>query len=124
MLLALFAAAALALASVGIYSVLSYIVRGRRREIGIRAALGAGTADVLRLVIAEGLAPTSLGIVAGVAVALASGTLLRKILYGVSQSDPLTLGSVSLLLFVVSILASVVPAWRAARVDPSIVLRD
>jgi ABC-type antimicrobial peptide transport system permease subunit len=124
MLLALFAAAALALASVGIYSVLSYIVRGRRREIGIRAALGAGTADVLRLVIAEGLAPTSLGIAAGVAVALAFGTLLRKILYGVSESDPLTLVSVSLLLFVVSILASVVPAWRAARVDPSIVLRD
>jgi putative ABC transport system permease protein len=79
---------------------------------------------VLRLVIAEGLAPTSLGIVAGVAVALASGTLLRTIVYGVSEWDPLTLGSVSLLLFVVAILASVVPAWRAARVDPSIVLRD
>jgi ABC-type antimicrobial peptide transport system permease subunit len=123
MLLAIFAAAALALASIGIYSVLSYIVRGRRREIGIRAALGAGRSDVLRLVIAEGLTPTSIGIVAGVVAALVSGTLLRKIVYGVSESDPLTLCSVSLILLAVSILASVVPAWRASRVDPLIVLR-
>ena len=124
LLLAVFAAAALALASIGIYSVLSYIVRGRRREIGIRAALGAGTTDVLRLVIAEGLTPTSIGIVAGIGAALASGTFLRKIVYGVSASDPLTLGCVSLVLLAVSILASVVPAWRASRVDPLIVLRD
>lgn len=124
LLLAVFAAAALALASIGIYSVLSYIVRGRRREIGIRAALGAGTTDVLRLVIAEGLTPTSIGIVAGIGAALVSGTFLRRIVYGVSASDPLTLGCVSLVLLAVSILASIVPAWRASRVDPLIVLRD
>jgi predicted permease len=124
MLLGVFAAAALVLASIGIYSVLSYIVRGRRREIGIRAALGAGTADVIRLVIAEGLAPTSLGIAIGIAGALAAGRLMQTVVYGVSPWDPVTISGVSLVLLAVALLASAVPAWRAARVDPLIVLRD
>src|SRR5262249_29627011 len=124
MLLGVFAAAALALASVGIYSVLSYIVRGRRREIGIRAALGASTGDVLRLVIAEGLTPTSIGIVTGIVGALAAGGLMRKVVYGVSPWDPITIGGVSIVLLAVALAASVVPAWRASRVDPVIVLRD
>jgi putative ABC transport system permease protein len=124
MLLGVFAAAALLLASVGIYSVLSYIVRGRRREIGIRAALGAGTADVLRLVLAEGLWPTSIGIAIGVAGALAAGGLMQKVVYGVSAWDPLTIGGVSAVLLAVALFASVVPAWRASHVDPVIVLRD
>jgi predicted permease len=124
MLLGVFAAAALVLASVGIYSVLSYIVRGRRREIGIRAALGAGTGDVLRLVIAEGLAPTSLGIAIGIAGVLAAGRLMQSVVYGVSAWDPITIGGVSLVLLAVALLASAIPAWRASRVDPLIVLRD
>jgi len=124
MLLGVFAAVALVLASVGIYSVLSYIVRGRRREIGIRAALGAGTADVLRLVISEGLTPSSIGIGVGIAGALAAGGLMRKVVYGVSAWDPLTIGAVSLALLLVALVASIVPAWRASRVDPLIVLRD
>jgi predicted permease len=123
LLLSVFAAAALLLASVGIYSVLSYIVRGRSREIGIRSALGAGTGDVLRLVIKEGLVPTSIGIGAGLAAALAAGKLLQKLVFGVSAWDPLTLGGVALVLLGVSLAASVVPAWRASRLDPLIVLR-
>jgi len=124
MLLGVFAAAALLLASVGIYSVLSYIVRGRRREIGIRAALGAGTRDVLRLVIAEGLGPTSVGILIGVVGALASGRVMRNLVYGVSAWDPITIGAVSIALIGVSLVASAVPAWRASRVDPLVVLRN
>ncbi len=124
LLLAVFAGAALVLASVGIYSVLSYIVRGRSREIGIRSALGARASDVLRLVIVEGLTPTMAGIAAGIAAALAAGKLLQRLVYGVSAWDPLTLASVALILLAVSIVASVVPARRASRLDPSIVLRD
>jgi ABC-type antimicrobial peptide transport system permease subunit len=124
MLLGVFAAAALLLASVGIYSVLSYIVRGRRREIGIRAALGAGTRHVLRLVLAEGLVPTSIGIVLGVAGALASGRVMQNLVYGVSAWDPITIGGVSIALVGVALIASAVPAWRASRVDPLVVLRD
>ena len=122
--LGVFAAAALLLASVGIYSVLSYIVRGRRREIGIRAALGAGTRHVLRLVLAEGLVPTSIGIVLGVAGALASGRVMQNLVYGVSAWDPITIGGVSIALVGVALIASAVPAWRASRVDPLVVLRD
>jgi ABC-type antimicrobial peptide transport system permease subunit len=124
LLLGVFAAAALVLASIGIYSVLSYIVRGRRREIGIRAALGAGTGDVLRLVIAEGLTPASIGIGIGIAGALAAGALMQKVVYGVSAWDPMTIAGVSVALIGVALLASVVPAWRASRVDPLVVLRD
>ena len=103
---------------------LSYIVRGRRREIGIRAALGAGTRDVVRLVIAEGLGPTSIGILLGVVGALASGRVMRTLVYGVSAWDPITIGGVSIALIGVALVASAVPAWRASRVDPLVVLRD
>src|SRR5258708_24204263 len=89
--LGLFASLALALASIGIYSVLSYIVRGRSREIGIRTALGARTGDVLRMVIAEGMTPTLVGIAIGTLAALASARLLARLVFGVSASDPLTL---------------------------------
>jgi putative ABC transport system permease protein len=123
LLLGLFAAVALTLASVGIYSVLSYIVRGRSREIGIRTALGARARDVVRLVIVEGMAPTLIGIVVGIVVSLASGKLLQKIVYGVSAWDPLTLGGVAMGLTLVALVATLVPAYRASRVDPLIVLR-
>jgi putative ABC transport system permease protein len=124
LLLEIFAAAALALASVGIYSVLSYLVRGRRREIGIRTALGAGTGDVLRMVLIEGLKPTLVGIAVGAAGALLAARLLEKLVYGVKASDPLTLGVVAATLLMVSTAASLLPAWRAARLDPVTVLRD
>src|ERR1051325_11901266 len=89
----LFAAVALLLASVGIYSVLSYIVRGCSREIGIRTALGARAGDVVRLILVEGMTPALAGIVAGAVAALASGKLLEKLVFGVSATDPLTLAA-------------------------------
>jgi putative ABC transport system permease protein len=123
LLLALFAAVALTLASVGIYSVLSYIVRGRSREIGIRTALGARTGDVLRLVVVEGMTPALAGIAAGAVAALGSARLLDRLVFGISASDPLTLGGVAATLGIVALLASLVPAYRAARLDPLTVLR-
>src|SRR3954451_12503664 len=122
-LLAMFAAVALLLASVGIYSVLSYIVRGRSREIGIRAALGARSGDVVRLVVVEGMTPALIGILVGAAASLAAGRLMTKLVFGVSASDPLTLAAVSALLVFVALLASLIPAYRASRLDPAEVLR-
>ena len=124
MLLGLFAGLALALASVGIYSVLSYIVRGRSREIGIRAALGAQTRDVLGLVVREGMTPALLGIAVGTAGALLSAGILSKLVFGVSATDPLTLIAVGATLALVALLASLLPAYRASRVDPLVVLRN
>ncbi len=123
LLLGVFSAVALALASVGIYSVLSYIVRGRSREIGIRTALGARTSDVLRLVIIEGMTPAVIGIAIGAGAALASAQLLRKLVFSVNPSDPLMLAGVAAALAFVALIASVVPAYRASRVDPLTVLR-
>jgi predicted permease len=123
LLLGLFAAVALALATVGIYSVLSYIVRGRSRELGIRAALGAKRFDVVRLVVVEGMTPALIGIAAGGVAALAAGRIMEKLVFGVSASDPLTLAGVSAALALVALLASLVPAYRASRLDPSEVLR-
>src|SRR5581483_6300039 len=122
-LLALFAGVALALASVGIYSVLSYIVRGRSHEIGIRTALGARAGDVVRMVVVEGMTPALIGIAAGTIGALASGKLLQKLVFGVSASDPLTLAAVAATLALVALLASLIPAYRATRLDPIEVLR-
>jgi len=123
-LLQLFAGVALALASVGIYSVLSYLVRGRRREIGIRTALGARTSDVVRLVVYEGMKPALAGVLIGIAGALLVGRLLEKLVFGVKASDPLTLAVVSTILIMVAVIASLLPAWRASKLDPITVLRD
>ncbi len=123
LVLGVFAGAALLLASVGMYAVLSYIVSGRSREIGIRTALGAPTAEVLRLVIVEGMSPALVGIAAGTIAALASAKVLRALVFGVSASDPLTLAAVAATLAVVALMASVVPAYRALRLDPVKVLR-
>ena len=123
LLLGIFAGAALLLASVGIYAVLSYIVRGRTREIGIRTALGARTADVLRMVIVEGMSPTLVGIAAGTIAALASARVMETLVFGVSASDPLTLAAVAATLAVVALMASLVAAYRAVRLDPARVLR-
>ena len=123
-LLGLFASLALALAAVGIYSVLSYIVRGRRREIGIRTALGASTRDVLRLFVFEGMKPALTGILLGVIAAVAAATLLDRMAFGVSASDPATLTAVAAALGVIALAASFLPAWRASRLPPLKVLRE
>jgi len=123
LLLGCFAIGALALASAGIYSVLSYIVRGRSREIGIRTALGAQTGHVLRLVLAEGMSPAVIGIVIGGVAALLAARVLERLVFGISASDPVTLVAVAATLAFVALLASLVPAWRAARLDPLKVLR-
>ena len=123
LLLGVFAGAALLLAAVGIYSVLSFIVRGRSREIGIRTALGARPGDVLRLVIVEGMLPTLVGIVAGTIVALGSARVMEALVFGVSASDPLTLAAVAATLALVALFATLVPAYRALRLDPVKVLR-
>jgi predicted permease len=124
LLLGLFAGVALVLASVGIYSVLAYIVRGRSREIGIRTALGASRADVLRLVLIEGMTPTLIGVAVGIGAALVSARILEKLVFGISASDPLTLASVAGTLTMVALAASLLPAYRAARLDPLTVLRE
>jgi predicted permease len=122
-LLGFFAAVALALASVGIYSVLSYIVRGRSREIGIRTALGARMPDVLRLVVLEGMTPTLAGIAAGAVAAFGAARVLERLVFGVSALDPMTLAGAAGTLAAVALLASLLPAYRAARQDPLKALR-
>jgi predicted permease len=122
-LLGAFAVLALLLASVGIYSVLAYTVRRRVREIGIRMALGAPAHGVLRMVVLEGLKPTLAGVVLGLALAALLAGVMGTLLYGVSQRDPGTFAAVALLMIVVGIVATIVPAYRATRVDPVTTLR-
>jgi predicted permease len=122
-LLAGFAALALLLASVGIYSVLAYTVRQRVREIGIRMALGAPTTSVLRMVVIEGLKPTLLGVAVGLVLAAGLVRVLATLLFGVSQYDPRTFAMVPLLVIGVGLLATWIPAYRATRVDPIDTLR-
>jgi putative ABC transport system permease protein len=123
LLVLLFAASALLLASLGIYGVVSYTVAQRTNEIGIRVALGAHTAAVYRMVLRQGLTPVVLGLVAGVAGALALGRLLTSLLFEVSPADPLTIGAVIVALASVAAFACTVPALRATRVDPMSALR-
>jgi putative ABC transport system permease protein len=123
LLLGVFAGVALLLAAVGIYSVLSHIIGGRSREIGLRTALGAQRADVLRLVIVEGMWPALVGIAAGAIAAIASAKVMETLVFGVSPSDPLTLAAVAATLAFVALMASLVPAYRALRFDPVNVLR-
>jgi putative ABC transport system permease protein len=118
-----FALAALALAAIGIYGVLSGSVSERLREIGVRSALGASRERLLGLVVGQGMALTAAGIVLGVGGAFLASRALMSLLFGVSRLDPLTYLGVALLLGLVSLIACALPAWRAARVDPAITLR-
>ncbi|MBI3667063.1 MAG: ABC transporter permease, partial [Acidobacteria bacterium] len=123
LLLGVFAALALTLASVGLYGVISYSVAQRTHEIGIRMALGARQADVLQLVLKQGIRLVAIGLAVGLAAALALSRLLSSLLFGVSAADPATFFVVSVLLTAIALLASYIPARRAARVDPMAALR-
>ncbi len=117
-LLGIFAAVALALAAIGTYGILSYMVTERRREIGIRMALGAGAAQVRQMVLRQSVTLAGIGIAAGVAGALALARFIQSLLYGVSPFDPLTFAFVSTAIALVAVLACLVPMRRAMRVDP------
>src|SRR5215831_677227 len=123
-LLAFFALTAMALASVGLYGTLTYLVNVRRREVALRMALGALRTQVVRQFLHQGLRVSVLGCVAGLALAAAAGGLLSGMLYGVSVTDPATLGTVVAVMLVVAAVASLVPAIRAARVEPMQTLRE
>ncbi|MFL6275634.1 MAG: FtsX-like permease family protein, partial [Blastocatellia bacterium] len=118
-----FAALALVLASIGIYGVISYSVAQRTREIGIRMALGANQRQILTMILGGGTKLAAFGIVAGAAGAFGVTRFIRSFLYGVSPSDPLTFVGISLILGGVALLASYVPARRAMKVDPNTALR-
>ena len=119
-----FAALALLLASIGIYGLLAYMVEQRSREIGLRMALGARRADILKLILQKGVVLASLGIVAGVLFSLSTASIMATLLYGVRPRDPAVFLLVPLLLLAVASLASYIPARRATQVDPIIALRE
>jgi putative ABC transport system permease protein len=119
-----FAGVALVLASTGIYGLLAFMVGQRSREIGLRVALGARPADVLKLIVTKGVVLAGVGIIAGVILSAATASTMSSLLYGVRPHDPAVFVVVPLLLFAVAVLASSVPAWRATKVDPLTALRE
>jgi putative ABC transport system permease protein len=123
LLLGAFAGLALILAAIGIYSVLSYSVKRRVSEIGIRLALGARLTDVLRLVIVEGMKPTLIGVGIGLLLALLLGRAMSSLVFAVKPGDPLTFLAVAVVLTLVALIATVIPAYRATRIDPIQALR-
>jgi len=122
-LLGLFAALGLILAAVGIYGVMAYGVSQRTHEIGLRIALGAQTRDVLKLIVKQGMALAMIGVAIGLIASYALTRLIKTLLFGVSATDPLTFVVIALLLTFVALLAALIPARRATKVDPMIALR-
>jgi len=122
-LLAVFAGLALTLAMVGLYGAISYAVSQRTQEIGIRMAFGATPATIRMLVLGHGFRLIVLGIAVGLVLALSLTHLIASLLFGVTANDPVTIVAVSMLLGVVAVLASYIPATRATRVDPMVALR-
>jgi putative ABC transport system permease protein len=114
---------ALVLAAVGIYAVIAYSTKQRTHEVGIRMALGAQREDVLRLILGQGAKITFLGVAIGLAATLAIARLIASLLYGVSATDLVTYAGVAVLLTIVALFASFIPALRATRVDPVVALR-
>jgi putative ABC transport system permease protein len=123
LLLGAFALVALALAAVGIYGVMSYTVGERRREIGVRVAMGARPGEVQALVVRQGMAVAAIGVTLGLAGSLAAARLLRSLLFGIGPADLPAFAAAVALLSAVAVLACYVPARRAARVDPMVALR-
>ena len=123
-LMGAFALLALVLASVGIYGVNAYAVVQRQHEIGVRIALGASPRAVVADIVMQGMRLTAIGIVLGLAGAVAIASLLKSVLVGVSATDPLTLAAVAVLLAAVAALACYIPARRATRIDPGVALRQ
>ena len=123
LLLSCFAAIALMLSATGLHGLLSYMVVQRTLEIGLRMALGAERADVLRMIVPRDLTLALIGLVAGVAISAMLTRLLPGMLYGIRPSDPVTFPTVTALLLLVSLAASTVPVYRAARLDPMETLR-
>ena len=122
-LLGVLSVMALILALVGLYSTLSYIVRGRTGEIGLRMALGAGRREVLSLVLRHGLTVVTVGLLIGLAGSAAVTQLLSSLLFGVTPTDPLTFAAVAASILATALLAAYLPARRASRVDPMVALR-
>jgi predicted permease len=122
-MLGIAAAVALFLGAVGIYGVISYVVSQRTREIGVRMAMGAESADVSRMVLRQAGVLAAMGVVVGLVAAGGLTRLMASLLYGVSPMDPVTFGAVAAALAVIALVASWVPAWRASRVDPVVALR-
>jgi ABC-type antimicrobial peptide transport system permease subunit len=123
-LLALFAATALMLAALGLYGVLSQLVSARRREIGVRVALGARPVQILSAVVGQAATLTGLGVAAGLGAAFVLTRFMATLVFGISARDPLTFVLVPVVLVLVAALAAIIPARRAGRVDPMDVLRD
>jgi ABC-type antimicrobial peptide transport system permease subunit len=123
-MLVLFAVTALSLACVGLYGTLSYVVSLRRREVGLRLALGARPGDIIRQFLGKAIRVAGAACACGLLLALAAAGMLSTMLYGVSPSDPLTLSSVIAIVFVVSAISALVPATRAGLVNPMRVLRE
>jgi len=124
LLLIVFGLLALSLASIGLYGIMAYSVNQRKREVGVRMALGAPQSSVLRLIIKQGMSVVMTGLLVGLGAVLLVGRLLSKMLYGVSPSDPLSVGAAALLLMSVAFLACYLPAHWASRIDPLVALRE
>jgi putative ABC transport system permease protein len=123
-LLSVFGLLALTLASIGLYGVMAYSVNQRRREIGVRMALGAARESVLRLILKQGMSMVLTGVAVGFAASLAVGRILSRMLYGVSATDPISVLAAALVLLSVALLACYLPARWASRVDPLVALRE
>jgi predicted permease len=123
-LLAIFGTGALVLAAVGVYAVLAYAVARRTREIGVRVALGARRVNVIGMVMRQGLGSVLIGLAAGLAVALLLTGVMRRVVYGITATDPTSFAGGAAVLFSASVVACLVPAWRACRLDPNRALRE
>jgi ABC-type antimicrobial peptide transport system permease subunit len=123
-LLGVFAALALVLACIGVYGVLAYSVEQRTREIGIRVAIGASPSEVTRMILGKGLRLGLLGLAAGIGLAVVLGRLLQTLLYGANSLSPVVYAVTSAALLLIAVAACIIPAQRAARVDPVVALRN
>jgi len=123
-LLSVFGLLALGLANIGLYAILAYSVNQRKREIGLRMALGAARSSVLRLVLKQGMSLVMTGVLIGFAAALLVGRMVSRMLYGVSAGDPVSIAGAAAVLLAVALLACYLPARWASRVDPLVALRE